>query len=168
MGFGRVVCVRVPTSLADVQPHPRYPVDALSGVDSALMLFCAGFYGASDCVHLANLGIEHVVAVDRDREKIEAMRAIYPKTWEFLVADAYEICKRSLVVDFLGVDPPVNGSERALRSLSRFCEIARRRIVIGTTLEAYEQTTIAVSNEWRRRDPLMRNDRACWLVWERR
>lgn len=168
--------MRHPRLLSDVRAraHPVYPADLLPGLRSALMLFCAGFYGANDCVHVADAGVPHVTAVDVDRERVDVMRRIYSPGWWFVVKDVYEYASwaeaNEMTWDLVALDPPVAESSAAAPALL-WTPLAERLVVHGMMRADVDARRLAVGampvDDWQVTRILDRNDRACWVVYER-
>lgn len=150
-----------------IKAHPHYPTDVLQDCQSALLLFGAGFYGANDGIRFHDAGVERVVCVDTDAERLAVMQRLYPESWAFVTADVWEYldgCADRF--DVISADPPTNLSDRTLRSLPHLCKLARRAVVVGTTFSAWRKTLVAIPGYWQRTGVLARNDEVCWLVWE--
>jgi hypothetical protein len=142
----------VPESLDDLQPGP-FPAEALDSCKSALLLFCAGFYGRNDAIHLARAGVADVTGVDRDAERLAVMRALYPSTWSFVEADvfAWHPDRR---FDLVIADPQTSDWERMYNTLPIVSGWAHKMVVLGTS------TAIADQHERR----LDRSSSSAWVV----
>jgi hypothetical protein len=153
------------TTLAQVRAsRSPFPADLLPECESALMLFCAAFYGRNDCVWVQEAELRIVTGVDQDREKLDAMRAIYPETWRFACADAFEF--HTVPHDLVSVDVFSNQSDRALGMLEHWCGMARRFV----TVAAWKEPDVQIPVGWQRRDLMYRSSflGGCyWYVLER-
>ena len=64
-------------SLDESERH-LYPVEALRGLRTALMGFCAAFLGRQDCVWVEEAGLV-ATCVDTDAERLFEMAGLYPE-----------------------------------------------------------------------------------------
>jgi hypothetical protein len=108
-----------------------YPRALLHYGDTAAVLFAGAFYGKQDAYWLARAGAR-AVCVDTDGEKLEAMKAIYPAGWQFVVADVFDwvrITRRRF--DVVSLDPYTSDMDRCAELLPSWCRLARRLVIIG-------------------------------------
>lgn len=112
-----------------------YPTDILADCDRALLLFGAAFLGVNDAIHLAAAGLADVTVVDIDSERLDAMRALYPDTWELVAADAFDFVQRRHAAgeryDLVSADPTTPLMPRCRAELPSLCALARRAVVLG-------------------------------------
>ena len=87
----------------------RIRTDILADCDRALLLFGAAFLGVNDAIHLAAAALADVTVVDIDSERLDAMRALYPDTWELVAAHAFDFVQRRHAAgeryDLVSADP---------------------------------------------------------------
>jgi len=152
-------------TLAQVRANRSpFPADLLSECESALMLYCAAFYGRNDCVWVEEAGLENVTAIDVDSEKLAVMRSIYPDTWKFVLADAYTYTGD--IYDLVSADVFSNQSDRALGMLDRWCGMARKFV----TIAVWKEPAVEIPAGWKRRDLMFRSSflGGCyWYILER-
>jgi hypothetical protein len=158
-----------PASIAEVRRDASvFPQELLAGCHSALMLFCAAFYGRNDCVWVEEAGITDVLAIDVDARKLDAMREIYPASWIFACTDAFSAAHvlKAGYADLVCVDAfGGDDAERALSMLDDWCRLARKAVVLTTIGKAEHEAP----NGWTSRF-VHRSDHlgGCyWLVLER-
>ena len=112
-----------------------YPTDVLAGYESVLVLFGAAFLGVNDVIHLAAAGLADVTVVDLDAEKLDAMRVLYPRTWKFVSADAFDFvdrqCASGARYDVVTADPFTDLMPRCRAELPALCALARHVVVVG-------------------------------------
>jgi hypothetical protein len=126
--------LRAPSTLAEVRGAASvFPSDVLESCDSALMLFCAGFYGRNDCIWLQEAGLLDVVGIDLDAGKLDVMRELYPEDWRFVCVDAFVAAHvfKAGAYDLVCVDAFAGEhADRALQMLDEWTRIARRSVVL--------------------------------------
>jgi hypothetical protein len=87
-----------------------FPTDAFKGKEKVLSIFCALYYGRNDVIHILDACPEHVTLVDLNAEAMDAMRLIYPNTWNYVVADRRVFLDQAreggLTYDVIVCDPP--------------------------------------------------------------
>ena len=141
-----------------------YPVDLLEGCETALLLFGAGFLGLNDGIHIADAGLDAFV-IDIDREKLEHMVKLYPKTWTFCEADAWWFAENvNAQFDVVSVDNYTGDAEvPVLASLPLWCSLARKVVTVTKTRKNIQHS---IPHGW---EPSIveRSSRADWLVLER-
>lgn len=151
--------------------HPGYPTDLLEGCSSALMLFCAGFYGNSDCIHVTRAGLTDVVAVDTDKNKINAMRGLYPQPWKFVTDDVYEFIPDNIGhrrYDLVSADPATSDSDRMFTLLPDLCALADRLVILGVMADTLASKPLVPPGDWGHTRTIPRNSvSAKWLVLQR-
>lgn len=117
------------------EAHP-YPVELLEGAESGLLLFAAGFLGHNDGVHFAERGIP-CDCVDVDRDRLEEMRQLYPRDWNFHVDDAFDFAREAVGRrrwDVVSVDTFTGDvMERALEHLRIWTALANRAVTVTLT-----------------------------------
>jgi hypothetical protein len=121
-----------------------FPTDLLSGVETALLLFCAGFHGRNDGIIVWDAGIRDVVGIDHDEERIEQMRRLYP-SWRFFTHDVYTWLDEHVSMldtdeglascfipwEIVVIDEQMNQSDHCLTLLPMFCRLASKAVVLG-------------------------------------
>jgi len=147
-----------------------FPASRLNGLDTALVLFAAGFGGKQDAVFVADAGLRGT-CVDMDADLIDRMRPAYPETWEYSVADAFHYARTWRTAgrkwDAVTVDCPTNLFGRCAANLQLFCDVARRLVVLGKG----RQTYIEIPDGWALSETIHRSDfrgGVQWAVLERR
>lgn len=111
-----------------------FPTEILGRCQSALLLYCAGFYGRNDGIHVLEAGIEDVLGVDTDVEKIAVMRGLYPDSWEFLVGDATTVATHLWAegrkFDLVVCDCPLGLAEQVQEQVVLWCDLANEAVVL--------------------------------------
>lgn len=124
-----------------------YPVEALRGLTTALVGFCAAFLGRQDCAWIEGAGLE-AVCVDLDAERLLEMALIYPDRWAFVCDDFFDYAARRYAegreYDLVSLDPPTNLFERCADAVGLWCSLSRRLVVLGTG----RHTTLGVPKGW--------------------
>jgi len=137
---------------AVLAPTGPFPAEVLVGARSALFLFGAAFLGANDAIHARAAGVPGTV-VDRDPERLEQMRRLYPDTWTFVCRDAFEFvyCEGfSWRWDVVSCDPFTGiAADRCLSLLPDIAGLARRALTLtiphalpAQSLDGWEATTM--------------------------
>lgn len=109
-----------------------YPVDLLSRCRTALVLFAGGFHGAQDGIFIADAGID-ATCVDIRPQLLDEMAEVYPPSWEFVVADAFEYAKRcDRQFDLVSIDCPSGAFVQCAEELPLWCSVARVAVVLGS------------------------------------
>jgi hypothetical protein len=144
----------------EARPYPTY---LLEGAQTGLCLFSAAFLGHNEAIHFA-LEDVRTTLVDIDEPKMDTMRDLYPDTWEFVVADAWEYADKAAAEgrrwDVVSVDTfRGNATERSLRDLGVWCAIAEQ--AVACTLE--DGQTYDVPDGWDTQ-LFWRNSEVLWLV----
>lgn len=108
-----------------------FPDELLVGARSALFLFGAAFLGANDAVWALNAGVRSTV-VDRDAERLEEMRTLYPASWRFVGEDVFEfIASASRRWDVVTADPFTGDTaDRCLAMLPAFARITNDTLIV--------------------------------------
>lgn len=156
-----------------------YPTQVLKDAETALLLFGAAFRGRNDGYWFLEAGLK-TTCVDVDEERLVAMKALYPDTWEFVLANAFyyvHACPPQSF-DVVSVDPPTNLSTACLAARYAWFTIARKAVVLGLqwgTLGALDDrpdiedvAMIVRSDEFEVTELRERNARSIWVVMERR
>ena len=83
-------------TILDLQANAQrsFPTWVTRGAGSAICFFCARFFGRTDAIHLYGQGMSDVTVVDTDAERLAVMKEIYPRSWTFLAADAFETARQ--------------------------------------------------------------------------
>lgn len=164
LNLGHVNMNNVPKSLEEIieenynAPFPKY---ALSQCETALMLFCAGFYGRNDCVWVAEAGLTNVVCIDTDQEKLDVMRKLYPVKWSFVCTDVYKVQlyeKYDLVV----ADIPLGQFEESRNWYSKWCNLAIKYVLVAADPNQIINAGL-LPRDWKVKATIMRTDISCWL-----
>jgi len=129
-------------------------------------LFAAGFLGQNDAIHMWRDGMR-VTCVDRDQDRLEEMRGLYPDDWLFLPGDAWASAAdwraQDARWDVVSVDNFTGEIEpRVLDSLPLWCSLARRLV----TVTLGNGSGYVVPDGWRGRT-MRRSPIASWLVLTR-
>lgn len=109
-----------------------YPVELLERCDSALVLFAGGFLGAQDGIFIADAGLT-ATCVDIRPSLLHDMAAVYPASWEFVVADAFDYAREcDERFDLVSIDCPSGSFAQCAEALPLWCSLARVAVVLGT------------------------------------
>src|SRR5262245_15513623 len=132
------------SSISAAATPGTFPLDALDGCESALLLFGAGFLGRNDAIHVWNAGIESATVVDVDAGKLNEMAALYVHDgWQFVARDAYQFAQawqeQGRAADVVIVDPWTQHVGRALDQLPLWCSVARKTLIIGASAEWFAE-----------------------------
>lgn len=141
-------------------PFPRF---VFNKCQSALMFFCAGFYGGHDCLHVADAGLKNVLCVDIDEEKLLTMRLIYPDEWTFFAHDVYD-CNIATRFDLIVADVQLNQIESAMDYVPKWCEAASKYFVM--TVKRGEPYLVPIY--MKELGKLHRSDTTSWLILGRK
>lgn len=127
----RVGSVTYPT-LEHVAMEARpYPVEALEGCETGLVLFAAAFLGHNDAIHFAEAGII-TTCVDRDGPRLREMQALYPESWSFVEADVFAFVRASSEkFDVVSADPFTPEFPRVAKLVPALCRLANRSVIVG-------------------------------------
>lgn len=139
-----------------------YPRHLLPGCRSACLLFGAGFYGANDGYWVYDAGVQDVVCVDRDEEKLAVMRKMYPLSWQFVCSDwlaFLEACDEQF--DLLSVDCPLALVEACADSVPTLLAYAKKVMVLTT-----RKSLVTEQPGWHL-TIRPRTAGICWAVYER-
>ena len=145
-----------------------FPVDLLPGHHSALLLFCAGFLGRNDGIHLWDAGIRDVQGIDNDETLVTQMRKLYPG-WKIDVSDVYHWASRHAGTEqweLVVLDPQTNHTARCLALLPTWTSLARNTVVLGM-LDHDVPNSPASHERWKMTRIVERNDTARWVVYRR-
>ena len=157
-----------PPSFEEIRdPDDRsVPVGVLRDCRDALVLFAQAWYGMQDAYYVAAAGLD-ATCVDIRDHNFEAMRRLYPPSWEFVRADVFEFiedCERTW--DVVTVDCPSGSFQRCADLLPELCSLAIRAVVLGSGTE----TRVAVPGGWTQTSRALRssfNGGVYWTVLER-
>lgn len=139
-----------------------FPVEVLDGCESALLMFAGGFHGANDGVHVADAGIADVTCVDVRAEGLNVMADLYPDTWEFVVAEAFEYAAAARRRwDLVVVDCPTGLFDRCARMTDVWASLARRSVVLGCGA----RTIVDVPDGWTVSGCVRRSDFRGGVYW---
>lgn len=147
----------------EARPYPSF---RLPEAGTGLCLFAAAFLGVNDAIHMARKDMT-VTCVDVDRDRLSAMAELYPDTWRFEHADAWEYATlmrdSGAEWDAVSIDTFTgDASRRSTRTLDLWCSLATK-IVTVTVGEHDEWAAPPGWEEW----VYPRSDLAAWLVLER-
>lgn len=122
-----------------------FPLNALRGSKTALVLFAQAWYGMQDASFVARAGLT-ATCVDHQDHNFADMARLYPDGWEFERADVYEFVARTRRRwDVITVDCPSAHFQRCADLLPTFCRIARKAVVLGTGID----TRVEPPDGWR-------------------
>lgn len=127
--------------LEDIQANRHwrevFPLEALEGCFSALLLFCAGAQlGAYDGIRVREAGLRDVTAVDKNGAQLKRMRALYPREWTFKEADAWEFSEQAeRQWDFVSVDPPTDLAGDVAMAIDLWAGLAAHSLIVGANAE---------------------------------
>lgn len=147
-----------------------YPTHLLEGCETGLCLFAAAFLGHNDAIHFAEAGLQEVVCIDTDCERLKEMEALYPSgimgSFDFFCSDAWQYAERAqteVPFDVVSVDTFTGDvMRRSLDSLELWCDLAHKVVTVTYTPgEAYE-----VPDGWQE-SLYERATNVFWLVLER-
>lgn len=138
--------------------HP-YPVWALKGCNTALIVFASEFGGMNDAAWIAEAGLT-ATCVDINADKLEAMKPNYPDDWSYICTDAYTL-PSSLRYDVVSLDPFTNHFQKCADNIDLWCSIARRAVIIGTGTD----TVIKSPQGWIQTDCVKRTDYQGGVYW---
>lgn len=164
-----VAVAQSPRSLAevrDLESGVSYPGDVLRGCETALVLFCARWFGRQDAYWIAEAGLR-AVCVDLDGERIAEMKRIYPKNWGFATGDAWAIMApfarnpHAQRWDVVSLDPFTNLMDLCSETLPLWCSLARKAVILGTG----HQTAVHTPEGWQVTDVRKRSDYAGGVYW---
>lgn len=144
--------------------HP-YPVWALKGCETALIVFAAEFRGMNDAAWIVDAGLR-ATCLDINTAKLEEMSVHYPDDWEFITADAYDFageCAGSDMYrwDVVSLDPFTNHFARCAENIDVWCRLARRAVIVGTGTD----TVIVSPPGWIQTDCVKRTDYQGGVFW---
>lgn len=126
--------MNAPTTMAELRDPGSariFPQEVLKGCRSALVLFAAAFHGRQDAIWIADAGLR-ATCVDIDHAKLGDMGRVYPEGWEFVNGDVFDYAALTTRKwDLVTLDPPTNLFEKCAAWLPRWCELARRAVVLG-------------------------------------
>lgn len=131
---------------------PTFPAARLQGLETALLLFAGGFQGRNDGIHVADAGLR-AVCVDVRPEGLEAMEAVYPDDWTYVVDDVFDYVEAELELegvvdvryDVVVVDSPTGAFDRCAELVWAWARLARRLVVLGTGAD----TSVTAPDGWR-------------------
>ena len=167
-----MAAVEKPRSLKDVQDLEcgvSFPGPYLAGSETALCLFSAAWHGKQDAFWVNHAGMT-ATCVDLDQERLDEMAAIYPNTWSFARADAFEFAEAAADEgerwDVVTLDPFTNVFQRVADELPLFCALANNVVMHATGPD----TQVTAPSGWRVATMLKRSTfrgGVWWTVLER-
>ena len=141
-----------------------YPREALRGLRTALVGFCAAFLGRQDCAWIEDAGLV-ATCVDLDADRLDEMRELYPGEWSFVCDDIYRYAKTLYAFgyqfDLVSLDPPTNQFTRCADNAELWCALARRLVVLGTG----RYTSLVVPDGWALSSTHYRSDFQGGVYW---
>lgn len=143
-----------------VEEDQNFPHAALEGCETALILFASGFLGDNDARWIRDAGLV-ATCVDTNEEKLYAMAAMFPPSWEFVARDAYDVSWIDKQFDVVSLDPWTNEFQACADNLEAWCGLARHRVIIGTG----HDTTFVAPAGWRVTNVRKRSDYAGGVFW---
>jgi hypothetical protein len=157
-----------------------FPVHLLRKDDAVLSLFVAAFHGAQDLVPIRDAGCVNVIAVDRDAEKLDVMRPLFPD-YVLHAGDAFtliEILARTRTIgsrtfSVITSDSWTGDAEpKVVAMLSEMLQMTKRVAIIGFSTAflcgpSVEEALLAYSAKSDREftvEIIERTKTASWLV----
>jgi hypothetical protein len=145
-----------------------YPAHLLPEGGTALCLFSAAFLGHNDAIHMARKGML-TTCIDTNGPMLREMERLYPPSWTFLNADAWDFALEAVhhsdVWDAVSVDTYTGDAEtRSLMSLPLWCAIAAQIVTVTVTAGTWDEQL--VPSGWND-DLYERSSRVNWLVLTR-
>jgi hypothetical protein len=141
-----------------------FPRHVLDGCDTGLVLFAAGFHGCQDAIWLAEAGVR-ATCVDVDHGKLGEMVLAYPEGWEYVHGDVFAYTsgawERSQTWDVVTIDCPTGAFERCARLASRWCDLARQTVVLGSVRDP----ELRVPGGWSVTETVHRSDYKGGTYW---
>ena len=157
-----------------------FPTDLLPGMETALLLFCAGFWGKNDGIFVFEAGVARVTGIDMDAERIAQMRVLYPiENWHLFVNDVYQWTEATLMHDdhrtwdVVILDPALTQMGRCHEAIPDWCSLAARTVIMGTdqdTVDGYNLQALSspfVPDGWEITRVTRRNEIAHWVVLQK-
>lgn len=139
----------------------RYPLHALEGCESALVLFAAAFHGIQDAVWIADAGLT-ATCVDVDARRLGEMVLAYPEGWEYVPGDAYVYATLTeRVWDVVSLDPSSGQFQACADRLELWCSRARHVVILGCG----DDTEIVVPDGWTLTEKLWRSRFSGGVFW---
>ena len=152
------------TQLTELSRDNAFPAARLAGMSDALVLFAACWHGRQDAVFVADAGLT-ATCVDHDDRKLEQMASMYPESWEFVAADVFQWTSAWATAgrrwDVVTIDCPTNLFDRCATLTGRWCELARRIVVLGCS----PTTIIQPPDGWTVVDRMRRSDYRGGVEW---
>lgn len=153
-----------PVSLEQVRDDAAgesFPRSVLERCESALVLFAAGFHGSQDAFWVAAAGLS-ATCVDQRPGNLGEMAAVYPDSWEFVRADAFEFAESTDETwDLVSVDCPTGAFDRCADLVGLWCSLARVAVVLGTGFA----TSVSPPEGWQVTDVRQRSVFAGGVFW---
>ena len=153
-------------AICDLAAGDAYPRDLLAGCDTALVLFAAGFHGRQDAYWIQDAGLE-ATCVDLDADRLLEMQRLYPRSWKFRQAEAFEYAATTRErFDLVSIDCPTGAFQRCATLLELWCSLARLVVVLGCGPDTYLEPHLG----WAVTDMRKRSDfkgGVYWAVLER-
>lgn len=138
-----------------------YPTHLLAGCDTALIAFCAGFFGRQDGIFIVDAGL-NATCIDSDADFLRRMERLYPADWEFVDDDAYEYAAHTdRQWDVVSVDCPTGHFQRCADLVQTWCRAATRAVVLGTG----HDTALSPPEGWCVTETLHRSDYRGGVFW---
>lgn len=159
--------MKVPKSLDDVRAEYGnfpFPSFVFNRSRSALILFCAGFYGGHDCLKAADAGLTQVTGVDIDAQKLAVMAKLYPPEWIFSSRSVYDLNFDD--ADLVTVDAPMDQIGDIINQgwLDKWSKHARNHMVVNILREM----PYFVPKDFRELGKIHRSEQVSWLILTRR
>lgn len=154
--------------------NTAYPSDLLSGCQTGLLLFGAGFYGRNDGIHFYDAAIDATV-VDSDSVKVQDMYGIYVvgdrslERWDWIITDAFEYMRNVGIHEYwdvVSVDCPMNLIPRCYGHADQFAASANKLLTITCSAHTDPSGKRIPGWEWRGLRP--RTEQSAWATWTRR
>ena len=119
--------------LVEMGNQRNYP-HVFPQIESAIVFFCAAFYGRQDAIYFYDYKMKDVTLVDTDAEKMTWMVHIYPKEWKFITGDAFsyagKLLREGKKFDVVSCDPFTNFiPDILIKDFDKFYGIAKKYFV---------------------------------------
>lgn len=157
---------KIPKSLDDIRAEYGnfpFPSFVFNRSRSALILFCAGFYGGHDCLKAADAGLTEVIAVDIDLAKLRVMESLYPSRWTFMCQSVYDL--NVAPMDLVTVDAPINQIGDIVNQgwLDKWSKYARNHMVVNILRDM----PYFIPKDFRELGKIHRSEQVSWLILAR-
>lgn len=147
--------------IRDLHSGASYPGHLIRGRVDALVLFAAAWLGRQDAYWIYDAGLK-ATCVDRDQEKLDEMKALYPDTWEFVNGDVYDFAENTWDTwDVVSLDCPSDQFQKCADKLQLWCDLAHEAVILGTGVGTYYR----VPDGWKVSDVRKRSTYLGGVYW---